>query len=540
MPASLNMNSSRLIALLACSFVPLCFGAVAAFGFQQDANWDLQNYHWYNPYAFLNGRWDFDIMPAQTPTFYNPTLDVPLYLLAQSLPARAVAFVLGTVQGLNFVFLYLIGTQLLAPIDVIQRRLACLALALVGVLGGGNLGLLGTTFYDNVVSVLVLSSLAIVLTLLPPSPSAQQPHRFWLALIVAGFLVGAGTGLKLPTAVFAIGLCAGLLVTTRKIADAIARSFAFGMGVLAGIATFAGHWMWFLWLNYQNPLFPYFNGFFASPMGVAESYRDPRFIPSGLIEWLFFPIVTALNPMQTGEAFFRDWRIAVAFIVLLLTLGFNVIGRTAAQRSDVTVARDGAFYLIVATVISYAAWLVLFGIYRYAISLEMLAPLVIVAAMSLWPGSVKARAALLSATLIGVTLSAIPGDWGRVPWGSRFVETTAPELAKPDQSMVLMLGTTPTAWVVPAFPKSVSFVRIQGYGIGPEDGETGLNQKVRARIAAHSGAFFTLASIDDRLLAESLLANYGLLQDVHNCQPIVSNLANGVEFCAVTAKEQRL
>ena len=62
MPAFLNMNSTRHAALLACCLAPLCFGAFAAFVLQQDANWDLRNYHWYNPYAFLNGRWDVDIM----------------------------------------------------------------------------------------------------------------------------------------------------------------------------------------------------------------------------------------------------------------------------------------------------------------------------------------------------------------------------------------------------------------------------------------------------------------------------------------------
>jgi hypothetical protein len=296
--------------------------------------------------------------------------------------------------------------------------------------------------------------------------------------------------------------------------------------------------MWFLWVNYRNPLFPYFNTVFASPMGAAESYRDTRFIPSGLIEWLFFPIITALNPMQAGEVAFRDWRIAAALIVLLMTIGLAFALRKRAPQGNTIIAHDRALYLIAAAVLSYIAWLGLFGIYRYAITLEMLAPLVIVAAVSLWPISMKARNAFVTTTLVAVTLSAVPGDWGRVPWGTRFVETTTPDLAQPDQTLILMLGTMPTAWVIPAFPKSVSFVRIQGYGIGPEDGETGLNQKVRARIAAHTSDFFTLASADDQALADSLLANYGLSQDAHNCRPIVSNLADGAELCAVTAKEQ--
>src|SRR5687767_13972866 len=47
-------------------------GIVVPFGFLllnltlgQDANWDLRNYHWYNAYSFLNGRFGFDVVPAQ-------------------------------------------------------------------------------------------------------------------------------------------------------------------------------------------------------------------------------------------------------------------------------------------------------------------------------------------------------------------------------------------------------------------------------------------------------------------------------------------
>ena len=93
------------VALLLCLAVPLGFGALAlALG--QDANWDLRNYHWYNPYAFLTGRLHTDFA-ASTP--YNPALDVPLYLGATLLSAKVFSFILGTIHGLNYVLLYLLS-----------------------------------------------------------------------------------------------------------------------------------------------------------------------------------------------------------------------------------------------------------------------------------------------------------------------------------------------------------------------------------------------------------------------------------------------
>ncbi len=82
-------HRGRGLALAFLIAVPFIFGALAV-GMGQDANWDLRNYHFYNAYAFLTGRFGRDLLPSQTPYFYNPLLDVPFYLLATHLPARVV------------------------------------------------------------------------------------------------------------------------------------------------------------------------------------------------------------------------------------------------------------------------------------------------------------------------------------------------------------------------------------------------------------------------------------------------------------------
>ena len=70
---------------------------MAAAGLYRLCGVNLRNYHWYNPYAFLTGRLALDIGLAHAAAFYDPLLDVPVYLLAQALPAKAVGFLLGTV-----------------------------------------------------------------------------------------------------------------------------------------------------------------------------------------------------------------------------------------------------------------------------------------------------------------------------------------------------------------------------------------------------------------------------------------------------------
>src|SRR5918994_883963 len=92
----LQCHAARIAAWAICLAVPLgCVLLNLVLG--QDANWDLRNYHWYNAYSFLTGRFGFDVVPAQTPSFYNPTLDIPFFLLGNAVPAPVAYSVLALV-----------------------------------------------------------------------------------------------------------------------------------------------------------------------------------------------------------------------------------------------------------------------------------------------------------------------------------------------------------------------------------------------------------------------------------------------------------
>src|SRR5579864_7593258 len=92
----------------------------------KDTSWDFRNYHWYVPYAFLNHRMGFDVAVAHHGTYYNPSLDIPFYLLATHTHAWIALGVMGMLQGANVVPLYLIGREGFAVPD---RKLAAGALA---------------------------------------------------------------------------------------------------------------------------------------------------------------------------------------------------------------------------------------------------------------------------------------------------------------------------------------------------------------------------------------------------------------------------
>src|SRR5678815_4695460 len=142
----------------------LLFWAGFVFLLGKDTSWDFRNYHWYAPYALLNHRMALDVVVAHQASYYNPYLDIPFYWLATHTRAWIALGVLGAVQGLNIVPLYLMARSALrVNVEPADIKIMAGALSLLGLVGALTLTEFGTTYYDNVMSVFVLSSLAILI-----------------------------------------------------------------------------------------------------------------------------------------------------------------------------------------------------------------------------------------------------------------------------------------------------------------------------------------------------------------------------------------
>lgn len=549
----------RRIVIRLFAAVPLLFGGLALI-LGQDANWDLRNYHWYDAYAALNGRLapggdmarqdmaGQDMAAAQIATFYNPTLDVPFYLLAGAIPARLFGFFLGVLQGGNFILLYLLASAVLRFGGERLQVLGCAVIALAGVIGGGHLGLVGTLFYDNVISLLVLAAILVI-----ASSAAVLQHGPWRAALpraaLAGVLVGLGVGLKLPTQIFAVGICFGLLFVPGPPVRRLVLAFFCGLGIVAGFAVFGGWWWWQMWSDYANPLFPYFNDVLRSPWALAESYRDDRYLPRSFAAALTLPFRTFVDGTVAGEIAFRDGRVLGAYIVLLATpfallaARFKPAGAAPPPIApglapDVFAANVfAARFLTAAAVLSYLLWLKLFAIYRYIIPLEMLAPLIVVASLAFWPAAVQRRLSLAIGLVGFMTLTIQPGTWGRVPWGpglgGKVVDVVVPDLTDPAATLVLMTGFAPTAFVIPAFPPAVAFLRPHSYFIEPSH-RTRFNAVMHARIATHRGDIYVLHAVWEKAVSEQVLPLLGLRLEAAACRPVRANLDAELELCAVT------
>ena len=86
-PAAVNGNAHRSVLLvrIVLGLIPLAAG-LYVIGIGQDTNWDLRNYHFYNPFAYLTGRMGYDVAVAHVATYYNPLLHIPFYYAVTALP----------------------------------------------------------------------------------------------------------------------------------------------------------------------------------------------------------------------------------------------------------------------------------------------------------------------------------------------------------------------------------------------------------------------------------------------------------------------
>jgi len=496
----------------------------------KDVSWDFRNYHWYAPYAFLNGRAALDIAVAHQATYYNPFLDIPFYLLATHTHSWIALGALGAMQGLNAFPLYLMARSILR---IEEKRLVAGIVTLLCMTGGLSMSLSGTTYYDNIMSVFVLTGLALLITQRETLAAGSLARTAAIAGI-AGLLTGSAVGLKLPEAIYAIGFAGALIALPGDLKHRSVRLIAGGIAGVIGVALFAGYWMVHLYHVTGNPLFPYFNQYFHSPLALAASYRDVRFLPHDLLHAILYPLLFSLDWRVADDLGYTDIRVGTAYIVLIASAALWLLRKRA---SDPMADPQGARGLFAFATASYVAWISFFGIYRYIITLEMLAPLVIITALGNWPLSRYARLTVLGLLAAVILATTSTNTMTRAPLGDPYVQVKLPPIPHPDNTMMLMTGVAPMGFIAPSVPHQIPILRIDGWMIQPQDGSH-LTAETQARVAAFKGDLFVITDKYELDRSRAALAGYGLAVRWLECADIDNNLAGQYQMCPVDRRPE--
>jgi len=473
------------------------------FGFQPE--WDLLNYHLYDPHAWLSGRAAIDVAPAQMQSYFNPLFHVPHYLAFRYLPTWVLVFVTGAVQGSQLLLLYLVLKQMLG-----SKRLPAWMLLTVALLGMGGpvfLGELGSTHGDTVLSMFVLGGLWLILH----SARCETPNQTTVRTAASGALLGMATALKLVFALYAIGLGAALLLACPG-GERWRTCFTWAGGFALGFLLLGGVWFAYLYAHYQNPFFPYFNGFFQSPLIAAESFRDLRFMPTSLTDWLAYPFVWLVNPLRVWELPFRDLRV-VALYPLLLVLPICCWRRLAGEARALRL-------VLVFLLLSYLVWLMVFSIYRYLAVVEMLAPLVL---FTVVVSFIHSRRVQVTGLLLLLCTQWFVDFQRPVAMPELQADSPSTLQSLPPDALVLINSLEPLGFVALWLDDDIPMVRTRANFMRQQTPPSSLRIEAEQRVRTHIGPVFLLNSVKG-LNAEFLeadLARMGLVLDYPGaCEPL--------------------
>ena len=447
----------------ALSHAALWIGSVLFFGslslvVGMNVTWDTRNYHFYNAYSLLHHRMGLDWAPAQLQNFLNPGLDVLPYWMMRHWPAPLTGFFLGAVQGLNFALITETGLSLWQRIwpesEVWKWWGLSLAGAAFGCYGPGFLVELGSLSQDNVISLFVLGALWLVIL----ADDRQTTAGRLGSIALAGLLIGLGTGFKLTTALYAVALFFALpfrLGSGRARLPALALLTVFGS---LGLAISGGWWMMLLQQKFGSPLFPYFNHIFQSEWVPPLDFRDPAWPPASFWQGVIFPWKMASLAATGCEQVYREGRYLLGIAALLGAMFFLPGGAGKAWAGGRPDLR-AVLFLGVFSVVAWVTGITLYGYMRYMVPLELIVPLLVLVI-----AGIGGRAGgLVVGAIVLLGLNAVwlrPPAAERIAWQNRYFQVTPPQLS-PD-SLVVIMGGEPRAYVIPYFDPAIRFVRPEG------------------------------------------------------------------------------
>jgi len=509
--------------------VPVLFGFYSV-GLGQDINWDLKNYHLYNPFSYINSRLNVDLAPAGMQTYFNPFLDLAYFHAISALSPKTVGFLIGCIQGLSFIFIYKISSQILGK----GRDIYALVAALAGILSVGFLSEVGTTLHDSLVGVISLASLWLVMSAIRYSVANDQ-HRYVTLMGIAGLLIGVACGLKLVFAIYALAMSIGLLFIPNNWTDRIKIASFFGICAFSGFLLVGGYWLYKIWLEFGNPLFPQFNNIFHGELAISEPIRDIRFLPKDIYEKVFYPAIFTTDPLRVGELHFRQINWIFGYVALL-ALGCDAVFRKR-NAGPTRIAELELVFFISYFSIAYLLWLNLFGIYRYLIPLEVLIPLLIFIAINRFLKS-SVKYFLGGVFVLSITLANLKGapDWGHSDWADTVFRADPSLLTdSPEPAAVYLVGQ-PLAWIIPALNISAPFIQLNPNMPVTNSYWEKASDLTKERVG-RSFAIFEAPDSNLLSLAKNNLTKMGLVLDESVCSYLVVYLGasrHEYRFCEVS------
>jgi len=441
----------------------------------KDANWDLINYHFYIAHAWSHSKYLADFMGAGPNSYFNPIGYLPFYCMVMAgWHSLIIGLLLGAFLGLSLSVLWELSARFLFKGAHHVQWLIALSI-LLAVSSPVYAGTVGGTFLEPTLTVFVLSSL--LMTGLGCENGVQQKST--MLIFLGGLLMGLATGFKITNIIFvaAMGLSLLLILGIRWKTLLLAASFS--TGVVVGYLTINGWWAYYLYQEFGNPFFPFFNELFQSPDFSTSKLDHDRFKPTSLLEVIILPfkmaefhswIYVENNAPDIRPTLLVLFGIAAAAKKLVAKVRANNIPELCSNVTSNT-ARNIIFTFFVCSI---ALWLWTTGNGRYALPVLILIGPLLTFAIYKATSSAKRTLIVASIVLVIQLLNAWAAGnprWTNTDWTHLWFKATVPQRLKDNPFAYLSLGSSRSNSVVAPFlhPGS-TFVSLTGgtYAFRPD------------------------------------------------------------------------
>lgn len=420
--------------------------------------WDFYNYEYGGGYAYLHGFGGVHSLIGQYQTYLTPQLNALYYYLEVSLGSRGQELWIAGLEANSIaVIAYVVFRaarfrNISTPVSV-ALGLVCGTAAFHNPLFRSELG--GTMSDTLVVGVVFAGCAVVAKSFLVTSESASRR-----TLIFGSMVLGLAIVLKMTSAIYAasalLGLALALALNVRKMGVRTAlRRWLLAFGAMAGT------WLVLylpqgleLWRKYRNPLFPYFNGVFHSPLQLPENLRDERFAVHNAGEWWqnVRGLIKGTDVLQSGNFTVRAPSVVIIVALIVLLLLENVVRR-----------RD-PFLLFVesTTVIAFGIWGSAIVLFRYGAPLLLCVGAIFVVSV-IYRSKGRAVWVLVAlAVTSSLALSASGGTSAKHDKSQKSHFTIDASVLAQSKTRVLFVGNGALGFIYPSLPPGSDVVRVGG------------------------------------------------------------------------------
>ncbi len=419
--------------------------------FRQNENpFDFANYHYYNAFAFLNDRSGQDIVPACVNTFFNPIIDLPLYLYIQYF--NDSPNIIYALQGIwTGLLLFTIYKMCFLFFPKNEKGMAFTTIVLdLAITAQSTFSQIGTSTNEITVAFFILWGFYILLKMIKFSET-----QTWQRFLCSGLIMGIGLGLKQTVITYCIASGLTLILCYPYFKKPIKNISVFALGGLVGYLIINGYFMYKYWILYGNPFFPFLNGIFHSPYFFDFNYRDAIYVPSWQT-FFIYPFMWNIHPTSITYYPYYDIRLTVFYILpLILALVLSVKKQMKRFYFNERLFSATCIFCFLSLLI----WMALFSMMRYAVVIEVIGAVIFVKLFDMYNAR---RHTVLFISHISVIVVMILSVIIYPSYGNVKKHIDLPKVSIPDNSLVKIYGLG-ISFVIPEISKGKNIKTITYY-----------------------------------------------------------------------------